>query len=139
MNYREILAIDPGTHCGFARFINGIQSEVGTLHGEEEIWPWLIKQKPDLFVIEDYKIRDEQHGGFNHAFASVFPAQVIGAFKFYCAIRDIPYVLQQPSIKNAACPMLTGKPYRKQANKHYWDAFLHGGYYIKKAGLKYGS
>lgn len=139
MNYKEILAIDPGKHCGWARFIDGIMKEFGTLHDEGEIYPWLILQKPNLFVVEDYKIRDEEHGGFDHIFQSVFPAQVIGAVRFYALIRQIPIVMQQASIKSAACPMLTGKPYKKQGNKHHWDAFLHGGYYIKKAGLKYES
>jgi len=131
MNYHEILAIDPGKHCGWARFIDGIMKEFGTVHDEQEIYPWLIRQQPDLFVVESYFIRDEKHGGFDHQFQSVFPAQVIGAVRFYALIRGIPVVMQQPSIKNAACPMLTGKPYKKQQNKHHWDAFLHGGYYIK--------
>jgi hypothetical protein len=47
--------------------------------------------------------------------------------------------MQQASIKNAAAPMVTGKPYKKQANRHYFDAYLHGAYFIKKAGLKYGT
>jgi len=134
---KEILAIDPGKHCGYARFVNGLQVEVGTLHDEEQIWPWLIKQNPGLFVVEDYKIRDERHKGFDHSFQSVFPAQVIGAIKFYAAIRGIPICLQQPTIKSAASAMVTKQPYQKRANKHYWDAFLHGAYYIKKNGLKY--
>lgn len=129
---KEILAIDPGTHCGFARFTDGIMTEVGTLHGEEEIYPWLIKQAPNLFVVEDYKIRDEGHGGFDHQWQSVFPAQVIGAVRFYACIRKIPIVMQQPNIKNAASPMITGKPYKKQSNRHYFDAFLHGSYWVKK-------
>ena len=134
---KEILAIDPGKHTGYALFIDGIMKEFGTLHDEAEIYPWLIKQTPGLFVVEDYKIRDERHGGFDHTFQSVFPAQVIGAVRFYALIRAIPVVMQQPMIKNAACPMLTGKPYKKQSNKHHWDAFLHGGYYIKKNKLEY--
>lgn len=129
---KEILAIDPGKHLGWARFIDGIMKEFGTLHDESEIYPWLIIQHPQLFVVEDYKIRDKEHGGFDHQWQSVFPAQVIGAVRFYALIRQIPVVMQQPSIKNAACPMVTGKPYKKQSNKHHWDAFLHGAYYIKK-------
>jgi hypothetical protein len=134
---KHILAIDPGKHTGYALFVDGIMKEFGTLHDEAEIYPWLVSQKPDLFVVEDYKIRDERHGGFDHQFQSVFPAQVIGAVRFYALIRTIPVVMQQPMIKNAACPMLTGKPYKKQSNKHHWDAFLHGGYYIKKNKLEY--
>jgi hypothetical protein len=134
---KEILAIDPGKHCGFARFIDGIQVEVGVLHDEGEIYPWLIKQTPSLFVLEDYKIRDEKHGGYDHIFQSVFPAQVIGAFRFYALIRNIPVVMQQASIKNAAAPMILQKPYKKQANRHYFDAFLHGMYFIKRNNLVY--
>lgn len=134
---KEILAIDPGKHCGFARFINGIQVEVGTLHDEGDIYPWLIKQTPSLFVVEDYKIRDKEHGGFDHQWQSVFPAQVIGAIRFYALIRAIPIVMQQASIKYAAAPMITQKPYKKQSNRHYYDAFLHGAYFIRKHNLKY--
>ncbi|SRR5260221_3886453 len=137
-NYKEILAIDPGKHCGFARFINGLQVEMGTLHDEAEIYPWLIKQTPQLFVVEDYKIRDEKHGGFDHIFQSVFPAQVIGAIRFYALIRQIPVVMQQTQIKYAASPLLFGKPYEKKQNKHHIDAMLHGAYFIKTKGLSYG-
>jgi hypothetical protein len=136
---KEILAIDPGKHCGWARFIDGIMKEFGTLHDEAEIYPWLITQHPQLFVVEDYKIRDETHGGFNHQWQSVFPAQVIGAVRFYACIRQIPVVMQQASIKRAAAPMVYGKPYEKKANRHHHDAWLHGAYFIKKSGLKYES
>jgi hypothetical protein len=130
-NYKEVLAIDPGTHCGFARFIDGIQVEVGVVHHEEEIWPWLGKQRPNCWVVEDYKIRSAKHGGFDHEFQSVFPAQVIGAIKFFAYNLGVPVFLQQPSIKNAAAPLVHGKPYKKQANRHYYDAFLHGAYFLK--------
>lgn len=129
---KEILAVDPGTHCGFARFMDGIQTEIGTLHGEEEIWPWIGKQRPNLWVVEDYKIRDEKHGGFDHQFQSVFPAQVIGAIKFFAWNCGIPVVMQQAQIKYAASPLVFGKPYEKKSNKHWLDAALHGLYYIKK-------
>lgn len=132
----EILAIDPGKSCGFARFIDGVQSEVGTLYDEAEIYPWLILQKPSLFVVEDYKIRDEKHGGFDHIFQSVFPAQVIGAIRFYALVRQIPVIMQQPQIKYAICPRITGKPYVKSNNKHHIDAFLHGMHYITYNGKK---
>lgn len=129
--YKEILAIDPGKHTGWARFVDGINTEFGVLHDEAEIWPWLAVQVPNIFVVEDYKIRDETQGGFNHQFQSVFPAQVIGAIRFYAFVRGIPVVLQQPTIKRVASGMLTGKPYKKQSNRHWWDAHLHGGYFIK--------
>jgi hypothetical protein len=129
--YKEILAIDPGTHCGFARFINDIQHEVGVLHHEEEIWPWLGRQRPDCWVVEDYKIRSAKHGGFDHEFQSVFPAQVIGAIKFFAMNCGVPVFLQQPMIKSAASGLVLGKPYKKQANRHHFDAFLHGAYFIK--------
>jgi hypothetical protein len=134
---KEILAIDPGKHMGWARFIDGIMKEFGTQHDEGEIYPWLIKQTPNLFVVEDYKIRDKEHGGFDHQWQSVFPAQVIGAVRFYALIRGIPVAMQQPTIKRAAAPMVYGKPYEKKVNKHHLDAFLHGAYYIKKNGLVY--
>lgn len=130
----RIIATDPGKHMGYAIFVDGLQKEIGVVHGEEEIWPWLIQQKCDLMIIEDYKLRDEKHGGFDHQFQSLFPSQVIGALKFYCSIRGIPYVLQQPQIKYAACPLLFGKPYEKKSNKHHIDAVLHGLYWIKKNG-----
>ena len=128
----EILAVDPGKHTGWCRFIDGIATELGTVHGEEEIWPWIGKQRPGLWVIEDYKIRDSQHGGFDHQWQSVFPSQVIGAIKFFAYNLGTPVILQQPSIKNAAAPMCTGKPYKKQASKHHLDALLHGMYFTKR-------
>lgn len=131
---KEILAIDPGKHCGWARFIDGIMTELGTLHDEAEIYPWLIKQTPNLFVVEDYKIRDERHGGFDHIFQSVFPAQVIGAIRFYALIRGILVVMQQPQIKYAASKICFQREYKKQQGKHWLDAVLHGSYWIKQNG-----
>lgn len=131
--YKKFISFDPGKHTGWALFIDGIMKEFGTVYDEAEIYPFIFKlpKDLDLIVCEDYKIRDKEHGGFDHQWQSVFPAQVIGAIRFYALIRGIPVVMQQPSIKSAACPMLTGKPYKKQASKHHWDAFLHGGYYVK--------
>src|ERR1044071_598816 len=119
---KEILAIDPGKHMGYARFINGIYDDFGTIHGDEEIWVWIGKQRPNLWVVEDYKIRDESHKGFDHLWQSVFPAQVIGAIKFFAYNTGVEVVLQQPSIKSAAHAMMFGKPYEKKQNKHHLDA-----------------
>lgn len=91
---------------------------------------------PDVWVVEDYKIRSARHGGFDHEFQSVFPAQVIGAIKFKAAMYNNKIVLQQPTIKRPAMAMLAGKVYQKKGNQHAIDAYLHAYYYLMQETKK---
>jgi hypothetical protein len=133
MRFRKLIAFDPGTHCGWAIFEGEVSTNFGTVDYPEELMKFLLALPKDIdaVVIEDYKVRDERHGGFDHLFQNVTPAKVIGVIEFYAFIRQIPFFLQQPQIKYSASPMILGKPYKKQGNKHHFDAFLHGMYFIK--------
>lgn len=128
----RMIALDPGTHCGYAIFENEFPVEFGTLHGEEEIYHWLKQQVAvDLFVVEDYKIRPVGQKGFNHSWSNVFPAQVIGAIKFHATTYGIPVVLQQPSIKAMGSKMAFNEEYKKRGDNHDKDAVIHGVYYLR--------
>lgn len=134
---KKMISIDPGKNMGFCIFpdidSSPTYTDFGSVYGEEEIWKWLGRNRADLWVVEDYLIRDERHGGFDHQWQSVFPAQVIGAIKFWAYNTGAVVVLQQPSIKNAASRMIFRKPYVKSSSKkqHALDAVLHGCYYLK--------
>jgi len=132
----HIIGVDPGKNCGWATFRDGINEGVGVAVGDEEIWDFIDSSYPDVWVVEDYKIRSQRHGGFDHEFQSVFPAQVIGAIKYKAAVHKELVVLQQPTIKRPAMGMLAGKAYQKKANNHALDAYLHAVYYIHMGAKK---
>lgn len=132
----RIIGIDPGKNCGWCLLEDGIQLGLGVAVGEEEIWSFLNETKADIWVVEDYKIRSAKHGGFDHEFQSVFPAQVIGAIKFHAATSGAQVVLQQPTIKRPAMAMLSGKVYQKKSNQHALDAFLHAYYYLMQGAKR---
>jgi hypothetical protein len=138
----QMISVDPGKNFGYAIFPDITKSDVysyaGVLYGEDQIWSWIAKQRPGLWVVEDYRIRDEKHKGFDHIWQSVFPAQVIGAIKFFAYNTGATVILQQAAIKPAASKRVFGKPYIKSNKKsqHQLDAVLHGLYYLKTKGEK---
>lgn len=129
-----ILAVDPGTHMGWAEFEDTrFPKAFGTVHGEEDIWQFIHCQKGlfDALIVEDYKVRPMGQKGFNHAWNNVFPAQVIGAWKFWASAFHIPVVLQQPSIKAIGAKMAFNRDYKKRSDNHEEDAIIHGVYFLQ--------
>lgn len=138
----RILGIDPGKDTGIAMFnIQDIPNwdikvEPGITHLNEvkidELYLYFENLKPpDIIVIEDYKIRtDKKNKGFKHQWASPFPLKIIGAVDYYCWLKEVNLIIQQPSIKTIGynfAKNIYGVEWKKQ---HQFDAAAHVLYYI---------
>lgn len=130
----QVIGIDPGKHCGWASFIDGTNDGLGILEGEPEIWEFIRDTNPDVWVVENYKLRPYGTGGmkYDHAWSELFTIRVIGAIQYKAYVEKQEFVLQEPTIKRPAMGLLSGKVYQKKSNQHALDAYLHAYYYIVK-------
>jgi hypothetical protein len=127
-----IIGVDPGSHCGWAKFEDGHNIGLGVLNGPDEIFDWISEQQPTVWVCEDYKIRPPSGPTrWSHQWSSVFPIKVIGAIEYHGRTHGIPVVLQQPSIKRVAAGRSGLINYdTKKRGAHAMDAYLHASYYL---------
>lgn len=134
----RIIGIDPGTHCGWAIFQDGANESLGVLNGDAEIWEFIAGNEPDIWVVENYKLRPYGTGGmkYTHAWSELFTVRVIGAIQYKAFISKQQFVVQEPTIKRPAMAMLSGKVYQKKSNQHALDAYLHAYYFMNKKGPK---
>lgn len=134
----RFIAVDPGGTTGWAEFNDGVLQNLGELK-EDALYPWLELQSPDLWVIENYRIRPKKlTKGFQHVWSSVVPAQVIGAFKYQAYLTNAEIVLQEPAIKplGAKC---AGLEYTTDAKRqHQTDALYHAFFYMRGENRKEG-
>lgn len=119
---------------GWAYFESGHSVGMGTVEGDIAIYTWIAQQQPDIWIVEDYKIRPPQvNRGWDHRWNSVFPAKVIGAIEYWALSCGVPVILQQPSIKPVAAKragLINYDTKAKGKGVHQMDAYLHGMYYI---------
>lgn len=131
----DILCIDPGKRTGFARFIDGKATEMGALV-DDCLWPWLREQAPDIFVVENFRIRPYGGRRVSKMWSSPVALQIIGAVKARADEVKAFLHLQEPSVLPVGCGFM-GIPYTK--GKHLPDelsAMAHGAYYlVKTAGM----
>jgi len=133
-----ILSVDPGEHNGYA-LVNytGKKEFIVEKFGVMErpfFYRWLVSNDfpsdIDLFLVEDFKTRpnEAKRGVFD--WNQMIAPKVIGALELVSVWREIPLILQQPSIKPVGYGYL-GKTYKKGAgNVHHWDAVAHAMYYL---------
>lgn len=136
---QHILAIDPGGTTGWA-FVKLQDRKCTLLHfGKtkdpmlKELHPFL--EKADVFVVEDFHIRPDKarNGAFD--WDRMETPKVIGAAEMLADLKDVPLVLQPPSIKPVGYGF-AGMKYRKGARgKHTEDAIAHAAYYaVRRLG-----
>lgn len=85
------------------------------------------------FIIEEYRVYGSK--AFAHVGSKVYTAQVIGDLKSWARRHNVQVVEQRADIKEIGCKW-AGIPFRKTT--HMPDgqsAFVHGYYYLHKAGL----
>lgn len=134
-----ILALDPGKNTGWAFFntedpANSLQ-RFDTCRNEIALYAFLETFPPNIsitVVMEDYTIRGEKQGGFDHTFSKGNTLRVIGAVEHWAWLHkhDLKYV--HASDKPAAYGHV-GLTYKKgQKNKHHIDAIVHGFEYMLK-------
>lgn len=127
----KLVAVDPGDSTGWAEYdIEAkMPSRFGIVKGEEEIWDWLDNESPDLWVVENFRVRPPKKAGWVPAnqWGEVFTIRVIGAIRFHARRSKVSVVMQEPNIKRVAEGW---SGIKEKDGAHEIDALLHGYYFL---------
>jgi len=127
------LALDPGGSTGWATFTeagNGIT--MGTCKNRDQVYTLLKNIKPSCIIMEDWVTQQNAALGGDR----LEVLRVIGAVEFYCHIRQIPLHEQPNTIKPVGYMWAGVAKARSKADSHERDAYVHGVYYLQKAGIR---
>jgi hypothetical protein len=127
-----LLCIDPGPTTGWAFFLRGKLSAYGQTPGLAVNIRNLIEQYTPLLVIcEEYKIYPWLAN--QHSLSNVPTLQLIGAIKYLCEERGVPYKMQLAGTAKGFCTddklRLWGL-YQRAQQRHANDAIRHGCHHL---------
>jgi hypothetical protein len=133
-NNARYLAIDPGKMNGWATFDvegNGITMGQCDVMGLIEL---LDETTATTLITEDYKLypwkRDEQ------IWSRLDTVRIIGMIQYFCYKNNRNLILQMPNIKPIAYMWAGIKEAKSHKNSHERDAYVHGIYFLQKAGIR---
>lgn len=137
------ISFDPGHTTGYAVWDKGekVPVETGQLKSLSEddeateldyFLNRFNEERPDIVVIEEYMVDPK----IPHHHSKVETTRVIGQIKYWARARNIKVIMQMPNIKPIA-KKWSGwkKPKGSHGNTHWYDAALHGYYYLHKVGI----
>jgi len=130
----KYLALDPGNATGWATFAaDGSAVGFGTWHGKKEVYNGLL---PDLkaVIIENFKLYPWK--SMEQAWSQLDTVRIIGAVEHYCYLNELELVFQDPSVKAIAYKWAGMTPPKNHKLSHETDAYVHGVYYLQKAGIR---
>lgn len=132
----HVIALDPGTTTGFAVFILGKVAIFGEIK-KDDIFSRIDKQIPDVWVIENYRVRPYSFKGKQtKTWDNPFALQVIGAVRAHGQRNKTPVIIQEPAIKPIGYGYLNMPYVKGKKNVHHLDAISHGAYYfVKEEGV----
>lgn len=135
----NVIGFDPGKTTGVAIYHDNEPFSVAEIRWEE-IFSYLNRlEVPDIYVVENYRIRAGAAAkGYQHQWSDGEALQVIGAIKCLAAWHKIPVELQEPAIKPVSAKH-SGLPYdpkKKGKGWHQTDAMLHVEFYLRRTGAK---
>lgn len=135
------LAIDPGISTGYATFrANGDLIRTGTLRkGKEELYPFLAKLEPERdmtldIVVENYRLYPWK--AMAQSWDSLETVRFIGAIDLWATWCKYSVHLQDPQVKSIAYKWAGITKPKNHDMSHETDAFVHGVYYLQKAGIR---
>lgn len=134
------LSIDPGISTGYATFrANGDLIRTGTLReGKEELYPFLnfiaLNIKTLDVVVENYRLYPWK--SMSQSWSSLETVRFIGAIDFWATKNKFPVHLQDPAVKGIAYKWAGLKVPKNHDMSHETDAFVHGVYFLQKAGIR---
>ena len=133
----DIIAVDPGSTTGWARFHSSSQKPemIGEVK-KEEFHSWLadFTEHGLVWVVEDYIIRppNRGQGGHDHFWNKGETLRLIGAIQYHAYIYEQLFYLQQPSLKPLAYKQMGAEYIKGKPNRHIQDAIAHGVHFIGK-------
>lgn len=136
----RFLALDPGGTTGWATFSDkGEAVGYGQVGGKDTFYDWLDNVSSllpllDTVICEDFKLFPWKSN--QQAWSQLATVRIIGAIELYCQMRNITLVLQEPNIKGIGYKWAGLTPPRNHNISHEMDAYVHGVYYLQKAGLR---
>lgn len=145
------LSLDPGLSTGYATFdSNGDLITFGTLKGgSEDLYPFLNRLNAHIrlaealtdettghldVIIEDYKLYPWK--AMSQVWDSLETVRLIGAVQFWADLHEFPVHLQEPNVKGIAYKWAGISVPKNHALSHETDAFVHGVYFLQKAGIR---
>lgn len=133
------LALDPGISTGYATFRdNGDLIRTGTLrNGAEELYPFLNLINPLVpfdVIVENYRLYPWK--AMQQSWATLETVRFIGAVDFWAKQQGITVHLQDPNIKGIGYKWAGIKVPKNHDLSHETDAFVHGVYFLQKAGIR---
>lgn len=132
------LAIDPGISTGVATFKeNGDLIRTETLKGKDQLYHYLSDMAGgiDLTVImEDFKLYPWK--AMAQSWDRLETVRYIGAVEHWADSNGYDVVFQDPNIKGIGYKWAGISKPKNHALSHETDAFVHGVYYLQKAGIR---
>lgn len=129
----KYISIDPGDTSGWATFDEkGDLIQMGSTHSDKDLTDVLDTTKPTLVVCEDWiTVGHKTFGG-----DKMNTARLIGKIEFWCELNGVKMVKQPASVKPIAYLWAGMKKPKNHAVSHEPDAYVHGVYYLQKAGVR---
>lgn len=132
----NFLSIDPGGTTGFAHFLQeeDEQWRVKTFGevAKADVYDWIEDTGPDLYVVENYRVRPQSISGYSHQWSSGETLRIIGALESRARRIGSPLVLQEPAIKPVGYAHAGLKYVKDKKGMHVQDAIAHGVFYLVK-------
>lgn len=132
------LSLDPGLSTGYATFdANGDLITFGTLKSKEGLYDFLAQlstNEPIDVILEDYKLYPWK--AMSQVWDSLETVRFIGAVDYWADMNGYPVHLQEPNVKGIAYKWAGLTVPKNHALSHETDAFVHGVYYLQKAGIR---
>lgn len=115
------LGLDPGVTSGFAMSDNtGKLIDYGQL-GKIELFDFLMDIKPEVVVVENFKIRP----GHNFNWNGMEVIRVIGAIEYRAHELKARLAFQEPSVKSVGYKWAGLPEPTNHKNSHQTDAWAH--------------
>jgi hypothetical protein len=139
------ISIDPGLSTGWATFrANGDLIRTGTLrNGAEQLYPFLRRLsvalmendwKPLDVIVENYRLYPWK--AMQQSWASLETVRFIGAVDFWAKLHEYNVHLQDPNIKGIGYKWAGITVPKNHDLSHETDAFVHGVYFLQRAGIR---
>lgn len=128
------LCLDPGKTTGWATFE---ESGAGITMGQvntEELIEMLKVTSAKVIITEDYRLFPWK--AKEQIWSKMDTVRIIGMIQLWCYLHNLQLILQDSNIKSIGYMWAGLKKAGSHKNSHERDAYVHGVYYLQKAGIR---